>query len=209
MLTRLDYFSRLTHLSSPSTSSLMRIFRLSYFFLPTHTQFSALNVLKQCLHFDPDSKPCLSAHRLVKKLDKSFAELESLQSKEDWRGIANLLAGIGKTKGKAFAHQFDEAMEANTAKEQLIISDTTHNIPLPRPDKFSPRRQEILRSLCWAYVQLGDARNAEKWCLNLLGMDGRENDEAGLVGKAEGLLLKEEWEEAVRVMEQAFEAGGR
>jgi hypothetical protein len=40
-------------------------------------------------------------------------------------------------------------------------------------------------------------------------MDGRENNEAGLVGKAEGLLLKEEWEEAVRVMEQAFEAGGR
>jgi hypothetical protein len=31
-------------------------------------------------------------------------------------------------------------------------------------------------------------------------------DEAGLVGKAEGLLLKEE---AVKVMEQAFEAGGR
>jgi hypothetical protein len=140
----------------------MRIFQLSYFFLPTHTKFSALNLLNQCLHFDPDF---VSARRLVKKLAKLFAELESLQSKEDWRGI-------GKTKGKVFAHQFDEAMEANTAKEQLLISDATHNIPLPRPDKIYSRQQEMLRSLCSAYVQLGDARNAEKWCLNLLGMDG-------------------------------------
>jgi hypothetical protein len=60
----------------------------------------------------------------------------------------------------------------NTAKEQLLMSDATHNIPFPRPDKIYSRQQEMLRSLCSAYVQLGDARNAEKWCLNLLGMDG-------------------------------------
>jgi DnaJ homolog subfamily C member 3 len=97
----------------------MRIFRLSYFFPITHGQFSALNVLKQCLHIDPDSKLCLSAHRPVKRLDKSFTEPESLQSKEDWRGITNLLAGIGKTKGKAFTDQFDEAMEANKSDRRF------------------------------------------------------------------------------------------
>jgi hypothetical protein len=40
-------------------------------------------------------------------------------------------------------------------------------------------------------------------------MDGADNDENGLVGQGEGLLLKEEWEEAVRVFEMVFEASGR
>jgi hypothetical protein len=58
----------------------MLIFHVSYFFLPAHTKFSALNALNQWLHFDPDF---VSAHRLVKKLAKFFTELESLQPKED------------------------------------------------------------------------------------------------------------------------------
>jgi DnaJ family protein C protein 3 len=206
-------FSRITHLSSPSTNALMRVFRLSYFFLPSSpdslSQSSALTILKQCLHFDPDSKVCLSARRVVKKLDKSFSELENLISREDWRGVINLVVGIGKTKDKAFARQFDEAMESNTLREHLVLPDSSAQIPLPNPEKFSPRRKDIYSSVCRAYTHLGDARNGEKWCVNLLGMDGAENDENGLVGKAEGLLLKEEWEEAVRVFEKAFDASGK
>ena len=40
-------------------------------------------------------------------------------------------------------------------------------------------------------------------------MDGRENDADGVIGLAEALFSKEEWEEAVRVLERAFEASGR
>lgn len=54
------------------------------------------------LHFDPDSKPRLSTHHLVKKLEKSFTELESLQSK---RGIANFLAGISKNYARSLGHR--------------------------------------------------------------------------------------------------------
>jgi DnaJ homolog subfamily C member 3 len=190
----------------------MRIFRLSYFFLPASSpspsQSPALNTLKQCLHFDPDSKPCLSARRLIKKFDRSFAELDDLVVKEDWRGVINLLVGIGKDKDKAFAQKFDEAMASHTSREQLL--GTEHSpIPLPDPALVSPRRQDIVRAICRAYIQLGDARNSGKWCETLLGMQGTENDEYGLTGKGEGLLLKEEWEEAVRIFEKAFDASGR
>ena len=206
-----DERRRLTHLSPPSTSSLMRLFRLSYFFLPTtgsSGQSPALTTLKQCLHLDPDSKPCLSAHRIVKSFDKSFAKLESLLSEEDWWGIIKLLVGTGKDKDNALARKFDEAMESNTSREQLL-GTTSARVPFPSPSKFSPRRQDIVRAVCRAYVHLSDARHAERWCDTLLRMEGAENDQDGLVGKAEALLLKEDWEEAVRMLEKAFSASGR
>lgn len=40
-------------------------------------------------------------------------------------------------------------------------------------------------------------------------MYGCENDVEGLVGRAEVLIKKEEWEEAVRVLEKAFDQSGR
>jgi DnaJ family protein C protein 3 len=40
-------------------------------------------------------------------------------------------------------------------------------------------------------------------------MEGADDDQDGLVGKAEALLLKEDWEEAVRLLEKAFSASGR
>ena len=51
--------------------------------------------------------------------------------------------------------------------------------------------------------------NGEKWCDTLLSMPGAENDEYALTGQGEVFLLKEEWEEAVRSFEKAFEASGR
>jgi len=190
----------------------MRIFRLSYFFLPasssTPSQSASLTTLKQCLHFDPDSKPCLTAHRLVKKFDRSFKQLEELILKDDWRGVTNLLIGIGKEKDKAFARKFDEAMMSHTSREQLLEVEYSP-ITLPDPALVSPRRQDIVRAVCRAYVHLGDARNGQKWCDTLLSMPGAENDEYGLTGQGEAFLLKEEWEEAVKSFEKAFEASGR
>jgi len=49
----------------------------------------------------------------------------------------------------------------------------------------------------------------ERWCEELLTLHGCEEDVDGLVGRGEALLGKEEWEEAVKVLEKAFEAGGR
>ncbi|EGO04165.1 hypothetical protein SERLA73DRAFT_164479 [Serpula lacrymans var. lacrymans S7.3] len=210
--------SRLTHLTTTSTTSLMRIFRLSYFYLPPPTfssPTSALSTLKQCLHLDPDSKQCLPAHRLIKSFDKTFAKLEKLTAAEDWRGIISLLVGSGSNKsnflGDGFARKFEDALEANSAKEQLLDMSrpSSASILLPVGAKVSPRRKEILRAVCSAYVKIGSVRKAEPWCDALLGMDGADNDADGLAGKGEALLAREEWEEAVRTFERAFEASGR
>ena len=39
--------------------------------------------LKQCLHYDPDSKRCLSAYRLVKSFDKLSKKVDELMAAED------------------------------------------------------------------------------------------------------------------------------
>jgi DnaJ family protein C protein 3 len=75
--------------------------------------------------------------------------------------------------------------------------------------RVSHGRQVLVRALCKAYTQLGIMRETERWCEELLKMQGCENDAEGLVGRAEGLAKKEEWEEAARVLEKAFEESGR
>ncbi|PCH41800.1 DnaJ-domain-containing protein [Wolfiporia cocos MD-104 SS10] len=196
--------TRLTHLTTPSTSLLMKIFRLSYFlgsYSPLDTQSPALSTLKRCLHYDPDSAQCKPAHRLVKSFDKSFAKLESHLGANDWRAVISLLSG-----DSGLAATFDDALEKHVSRAALSLPPA---IPLPHAKKASPRREAILRALCKAYVKNNEPRKAERWCDALLEMEGRQDDVDGLVGRGEALLVQEDWEEAVRVFQRAFEATGR
>ncbi|TFK66588.1 hypothetical protein BDN72DRAFT_141582 [Pluteus cervinus] len=220
--------TRLTHLLPPTTSILSRIFRMSYFLLPPNP--AAMNSLKQCLHYDPDSKPCLVLHRLSKSFEKGFAKLEELQAKEDWRAITQLLTAPGKNND--LMNRFDQALTDHASRESLLPpepvspSPTTTtgstaaagskpnkpaDLPVPIPDAFksSPRRQTLVRVLCQSYTRLNNLPKVEIWCQELSQLDGCEDDVDALVGKGEVLLKKQEWEEAVRVLGDAFEKSGR
>ena len=163
--------------------------------------------LKQCLHYDPDSKPCLSAHRLVKSLDKLFKKLDDLMAAEDWRGIINFVLGSAPKEaslsalGDGFLSKFEGTLDPEAAAPVTSVA-------VPPPRKASPRRAAILRALCRAHVQLRQARGGEQWCDELLRMAGNEKDIDALLGKGEALLAREEWEEAVRTFERAWEASG-
>ena len=163
-----------------------------------------MSTLKQCLHLDPDSKQCLPAHRLVKAFDKSFKKLETALSEEKWRDIINLLVGSDPSAG--FAAKFNEALKEHTTVDALLLPE---NIPIAPPRRTSPRREYILRALCKAYVNVKSPEKGLQWCEELLGMQGHESDPDGLVGRGEAALKKEEWEEAVRIFEKAFESSGR
>ncbi len=190
---------------SPSTDLFMKIFRLSYFLLPYSSSSSpALATLKQCLYYDPDSKQCLPAHRLVKSFDKSFKALEQALSEENWNKVVELL--VGQPSGTGLAAKFDEALATHTSPKALSLPT---GLPFHSPVKTSPKRALILRSLCKAYTNLKEPGKGESWCEELLRMEGMENDLDGLVGRGEALLKKEEWDDAVRVFEKAFEASGR
>ncbi|KAH9887660.1 hypothetical protein C8Q73DRAFT_712794 [Cubamyces lactineus] len=202
--------SRLAQLSTPTTSVWMKMARLGYFLFPynspTDPQSPAMTTLKQCLHYDPDSPQCLSMHRLVKAFDKNFKNLDKLLQSEDWRGIIKLLLGTNESGTDGFAAKYDAALAEHTTREALEVHP---QIPIPDGKRSSPRRVVILRSLCRAYVKQNQAKKGEQWCNALLEMEGMENDADGLIGRGEALMAKEEWEEAVRVLERAFEVTGR
>ncbi|KAF4616062.1 hypothetical protein D9613_011297 [Agrocybe pediades] len=107
-----------------------------------------------------------------------------------------------------------QASSITTAKK----SKETAQIHLPLASKVSPQRQKLVRVLCKWFTRLADVAKSsteykdqrEKWCGELLTLDGCKEDVDGLVGRSETLLVKEEFEEAVRTFERAFEStGGR
>jgi DnaJ family protein C protein 3 len=194
-----------------------------------------MNALKQCLHYDPDSKICLSQHRLVKNFDKGFAQVEEMLGKEDWRGIVKLLLTSGGGKTSDLWRKFEDAMEQNVKEDAILplippellenaIPDANKqtkklvlkSLPMPDTAKLSIQRQTLVRALCKSFTHLADQskgdeykRQMGKWCSELLTMEGCADDTDGLVGKGEDHLGKEEYEEAVRVFDKAFEASGR
>jgi len=159
-----------------------------------------MNNLKQCLHYDPDSKECFAARRLVKNFGKTFGKLENLLNGEDWKGAIDLLEKGG------FTAKFDQALDLETTQEVLGLPSWLALIP---PRKSSPRREMILRALCKAYVHIGQPKKGEAWCRDLGQRYGGEEDADALLGQGEALLANEEYEEAVRVMEKAWDACGR
>ncbi|KAF7776504.1 hypothetical protein Agabi119p4_4897 [Agaricus bisporus var. burnettii] len=225
--------SRLSHLLQPSTTLLSHIFRLSYFLLPPSP--GAMNALKQCLLYDPDSKICLPQHRLVKNLDKGFAQVDELLGKEDWRGVVKLLLTSGGGKTSDLWRKFEDAMEENVKEDAILplippellesaIPDANKktkklvlkSLPMPNASKISVQRQTLVRALCKSFTHLADQSKGDeykgqmgKWCSELLTLEGCADDMDGLVGKGEDHLGNEEYDEAVRVFEKAFEASGR
>lgn len=171
---------------------------------------------------------------MAKSFDKSFAQLAELLSKEDWKGVIRLLIGAGAGNIGDLWTRYEEALLENVGQQRDIFplvppsllekvtplpptSKSNQAIYLPLATKISPQRQVLVKALCKSYTRLTDVvkssteykKQMEKWCEELLTLDGRKEDVDGLVGRAEVLIAKEEFEEAVRVLEKAFEISGR
>ncbi|KAJ7039352.1 hypothetical protein C8F04DRAFT_1033504 [Mycena alexandri] len=213
--------SRLTALLPPSSAapplSLLHalVFRLSYFLLPFPSPIPA-NALKACLHSDPESRVCLPLHRLFKGLERGFALFEAQAGAGDWRGVLGTLRPGGGKKGDVFV-RFEEAMREQLAPDTLGglfglpggAEGGKGGVRLPDAGKTSPRRRALLRGLCKGHTQLEMYRKGEEWCARLAEMEEGGNDADALRGLGEAAVVKEEWEEGVRLLEKAFEATGR
>ena len=170
-----------------------------------------MSAIKQCLHRDPDSEQCLQAHRLVKKLDKQYTKLETLKNAEDWRNLVTHV--LGKSPKEATPTETGDAM-LKTLEDAIDtfahpgMFDLPHGIALPAARRTSARRMEVLRALCRTLAQLGQAKAGERWADELLRMVGADKEIDVLILKGDALLAREEWEEAVRVFDAAWQASG-
>ncbi|KAF7333023.1 hypothetical protein MVEN_02408600 [Mycena venus] len=148
-------------------------------------------------------------HRLSKTLERGFTMADEQGQAGDWRGALATLKGTGK-KGDIF-RKFEEAAGEQLAPGHLTLFglDKAGQIVLPAVGKVSPRRRTLLRGLCKGHTNLEMYRKGEEWCRMLYEMEGGEEDADALRGLGEAALVKEEWEEGVRLLEKAFEATGR
>lgn len=135
------FFSRFSHLSEPTTSSLKHAFRLAYFLASSQSSShtSHLAPLKQCLHLDPDSLTCNPASTLIKD--------------NDWMGVVKLEHVAGSSKdfpGDVFASSstFEDPI-LNHSSSELLASCSS--VPVPDPQQASPRRAHILWSMYRVY----------------------------------------------------------
>lgn len=192
-----DPRSRLASLN-PSTIQLpLQLSHISYFLLGSAT---AMNHIKQCLHYDPDSKPCKKVHKLLRSLEKDTAKARNFVEGGSWRQAIRLLDGEDGLLAK-----FEKALEDASKAQDGVI----YLAPQFSPKKKSQSRLELYALACKAAVGANDLKKDKgmKWCAETLEMD--EGNIDGLVGRGEQLLKEEKWEDAQRVFENAFERSGR
>lgn len=188
-------FTRLAHLLPASKELLLRIAHLSYYLLPNPAQ--GMSALKQCLHHDPDDKACRASHRMFKSFQKEFDKLQKAESNGDWKGALRVLIGRGEAPGfiSKFNSEFEKAIPSMALPAGMDAKKKSH-----------PRRV-LYKAVCRAYGKDKQPKKAAEWCNEVLTMD--ENDVDALLNHGDIALADEQWEEAVRAYENAFQASGR
>ncbi|EIW68583.1 hypothetical protein TREMEDRAFT_44445 [Tremella mesenterica DSM 1558] len=187
--------SRLAALNPSSISIALRLSHISYFLLAST---SALQNIKQCLHYDPDSRPCKRAHKLIRSFDKDITKVRNFVEGSMWRQAIKVLDGSEGLIAR-FEAVLEMAQEGQDGFEPYIPRKLN-------PGQHSQLKLEIYALACKAAVG-ADHKKGYVWCEETLRLD--ENNVDALVGQGEKLLKEEQWEEAVRSLELAFEKSGR
>lgn len=166
---------------------------MAYFLLNSPT---ATTHIKQCLFYDPDSKPCKKIHKLLRSLNKDTTKARNFVEGSSWRQAIQVLDGA-----EGLLNRFEKALNEAT--------DDGYLAPQFRAKEKSQSRLELYALACKAAVGAGELKKDKgmKWCEETLVMDPENVD--ALVGKGERLLKEEKWDEAVRALEGAFEKSGR
>ncbi len=77
------------------------------------------------------------------------------------------------------------------------------------PKHNSQSRLALYKLACKSQVGTGSVQGIKKYCEAVLSMKGGEDDIDALVGKGDVAMKEESWEEAVRMLAEAFEKSGR
>lgn len=184
--------TRLAVLKPSDENLALRLAHVAYFVLGSP---AATNHIKQCLHYDPESKRCKKAHRLLRSLEKDTAKLRNFAEGGSYRPAIKILDGP-----EGLLTRFDAALDA-------AVEDGTIHANL-RARERSEMRSTLYSLACKSAVGANDmTKRGARWCEEALAMD--ENNLDGLTMRAEKALKDEKFEEAVRILEKAFEASGR
>ncbi|EJU05953.1 hypothetical protein DACRYDRAFT_73176 [Dacryopinax primogenitus] len=188
-------YTRLSYMRPADTGLTLRLSTLTFFLLSNPTT-PALAHVKACLHSDPENAACLRAHRSLKTLQKALDKARNLHDASKWASLKRELDGA-----EGLLARFDEEMYKALGALQP---------PLPahlNPESLSQPRLELLSWVCECYTNTKSYKQGEARYRALLAL--RPESVPALVGLGELALEKEEYDEAVRLFQQAWEADNR
>lgn len=179
---------------------LLRVALLSSLFLDHGLAIPADSLLpvKRCLSSDPDNKACRGLFKALKSTEKDLARLRNWVEGGAWSAAANVLAGSPASPG--LIKSLRAVVESYHAGDPPVL-------PAGTSPADSPLLGALLSTLCRAYQQIGKTAKAAAVCDEVLARN--PDDLWALVAKGDRLIADEEWEEAVRVLNTAFENTGR
>lgn len=190
-------WTRLAKMSS-SPELQLRLSLLSYYILGTRDsqmQDAGLAHLKACLHDDPENKQCIRAHKQLRKIDKTLKKARGFVDDSKWTALISALKGA-KVGGPTVYEEIEKVLE--DAKASGVLPPT-----ITHPARHSELLHEIELMYCKAFVEQNLVRKAAPWCDKIEAID--PGNAYVLVAKGERLMSEEKYEEAVRVLTQAYE----
>lgn len=169
----------------------------------------ATQPLKQCLHFDPDSRPCKAALRQIKGLDKDMTKARNYVESNMWSSALSLLDPAKGRDQQGLLDQLKELLSDNidvlapasasssdaTAKVQQLVEHSQHYV-------------QLLEWACQAHVKSSSPAARSQGVCDLL-VKHKPKSAAAALYKSSQLTKSEEYEQAVRVLQEAFEESGR
>lgn len=139
-------------------------------------------------------------HRLLRSLEKDVAKARNFVEGGTPRPAIKVLDG-----DDGLLARFEKAFkDAQTEQDGRIW------LPLTlRPNETSETRLNLYALACKAAVGANDFTKSRgmKWCDEVFAMDAENSD--ALIARGEKALKEEKYEEAVRMLEKAFETTGR
>ncbi|KAJ3499765.1 hypothetical protein NLG97_g55 [Lecanicillium saksenae] len=149
---------------------------------------NGLSQIRKCLHSDPDSKVCKKLHKQEKLLQKGLN-----------RAIGQLNRGQTTTAGRTLVGTEEDTGLIVMVKEQIEELRQSGSIPEQAPSRLY---NKLIEMTCQAYAE-GNHKNVGKYCEEALEL----NPESfwGMLYRAKSLLKKEEFEAAIKTLEEASE----
>lgn len=177
------------------TSSEAQLLSAAVFFYALDDPERANGQVKACLHYDPDDKLCKRTFRTQRRIDKLANKVAAAIDSRGWTTAKRALRGYGEEdEREEGVLELVEAEQARLVAEGFFTDGTRLDL-LQRLDVMA----------CEVYAESKDAA-AGVTCGRALQTD--PESVGARRGKATILMKQEQWEEAVKLLQQVAESTG-
>ncbi|PHZ12279.1 protein prenylyltransferase [Rhizopus microsporus ATCC 52813] len=182
--------TRVSYLNPSDQELILQLAKLNFYSLYEPDRATAQ--VKQCLHYDPEHKPCKSLFRQIKRFQKDLQKVVDAKQQQRFATAFNTLVGTSTKKG--LVSELDEPFKALKAEMKI------ENLP----KKLHLTCYELA---CQLSAEQKDSERIDTWCSAILKINPDHPDALAHLGELK--LNNNDFEGAVHDLEKAYEASGQ